>query len=70
MYRHTKRLTFRRNLKKRLARFWRRSFRFSNGRERLSMQALKLMKRENELKQVAERYALIKQEKAAVEADM
>ena len=33
-------------------------------------QALKLMKRENELKQVAERYALVKQEKAAVEADM
>ena len=31
---------------------------------------MKAMKRENELKQVAERYALVKQEKAAVEADM
>ena len=39
-------------------------------RDQKLVQALKLMEREGELKQVAERYALIKQEKAAVEADM
>ena len=39
-------------------------------RDQKLVQALKALKREDELKQVAERYALIKQEKAAVEADM
>ena len=39
-------------------------------RDQKLVQALKSMKREEELKQVAERHALIKQEKAAVEADM
>ena len=39
-------------------------------RDQKLVQALKALKREDELKLVAERYALIKQEKAAVEADM